>query len=85
MPYSTPSFLNVAVLHYNVSTKTIQSNLQVALSWLMHSIHCGSTIFPYKALLRRSAQETLIGCVELQNKKLEGSEHSSCTYIMAQE
>jgi hypothetical protein len=34
-----------------------QSNQQLALSLLMHSIHCGSAVFPYQAL-KRSAQET---------------------------
>jgi hypothetical protein len=44
-----------------------QSNQQVALRRLMHSIHCGSAIFPYQALERRPAQETLMGCEGLRN------------------
>jgi hypothetical protein len=54
----------------------MQSNQQLALSRLMHSIHCGSAIFPYQALERRPAQETLVGWAGLYNKKLEGIEHS---------
>jgi hypothetical protein len=38
----------------------IQSNQQLALSLLMHSIHCGSAVFPYQALEIRQAQETVI-------------------------
>jgi hypothetical protein len=40
----------------------IQSNQQLALSRLMHSIHCGYAIFPYQALEGRPAQETFMGC-----------------------
>jgi hypothetical protein len=36
----------------------IQSNQQLALSRLMHSIHCGNAIFSYQAL-ERPAEETL--------------------------
>jgi hypothetical protein len=43
----------------------IQSNQQLALGRLMHSIHCASTIFPYQTLERRQAQETSIGCEDL--------------------
>jgi hypothetical protein len=39
-----------------------QSTQQLAVSLLMHSIHCCSAVFPYQALERRTAQETLIGC-----------------------
>jgi hypothetical protein len=46
----------------------IQSNQKLALSRLMHSIHCGSAVFPYEALERRSAQGTLTGCAGLHNK-----------------
>jgi hypothetical protein len=55
-----------------------QSNQQLAQSRLMHNIHCGSAIFPYQALERRTAQETLnsLGCAGLHNKKYEGTEHS---------
>jgi hypothetical protein len=56
----------------------IQSNHQLALSRLMHSIHCGSAVFPYQALERRPTQETLIGCAGLHYKKFKGIEHSSC-------
>jgi hypothetical protein len=35
----------------------------------MHSIHCGITVFPYKALERRPAQESSVGCVEQHNMK----------------
>jgi hypothetical protein len=45
----------------------IQINQQLALSWLMHSIHCGSTIFPYQVFERRPTEETLLGCVGLYN------------------
>jgi hypothetical protein len=58
------------------SKGSIQSNQQMALSRLMHSIHCGSAIFPYQALETRLAQETLTGCAGLHNKKFEGTEHS---------
>jgi hypothetical protein len=56
----------------------IQSNQQLALSRLMHSKHCGSAIFPYQALQRRQAQETLLGCAGLHNEKFEGTENSPC-------
>jgi hypothetical protein len=60
----------------------IQSNQQLALSRLMHSIHCRSAIFPYQALGRRLAQETSIGCAGRHNKKFEGIEHWPCiSYI----
>jgi hypothetical protein len=39
----------------------IQSNQQLTLGRLVHRMHCGSAIFPYQALERRTAQETLIG------------------------
>jgi hypothetical protein len=42
-----------------------QLNQKLARSWLMHSMHCGSAIFPYQALERRQAQETLIDCAVL--------------------
>jgi hypothetical protein len=35
-----------------------QSNEQLALSQLMHSMHCGSAVFPYQVLERRTAQQT---------------------------
>jgi hypothetical protein len=54
VPYSTPSSPNAIVLHFSVFAK--------AVSRLMHSIHCGSTIFPYQVLERKPAQDTLIGC-----------------------
>jgi hypothetical protein len=78
LSFVIPSFLNVTVLHYNVFTKAVQSNQQMALSRLMYSMHCVSTIFPYQALERRSAQETVIGCAGLHNIKFEGIEHSLC-------
>jgi hypothetical protein len=34
----------------------------------MHSVHCGSAVFPFQALERRPAQETLEGCTGLKNK-----------------
>jgi hypothetical protein len=45
----------------------VRSNQQLALSRLMHSIYTGSVIFPYQALERRSAQETLVGFAGLHN------------------
>jgi hypothetical protein len=33
-------------------------NQQLALSRLMHRIHCGSAVFPHQALERRTVQET---------------------------
>jgi hypothetical protein len=53
----------------------IQSNQQLALTQIMHSIHCGDAIFPYKVHERRPAQKTLIGCVGLHNSKLGGTEY----------
>jgi hypothetical protein len=53
----------------------MQSNHQLALSRLMHSIHC-SMVCPYQALERipaqenlksYSAQETLMGCAGLHD------------------
>jgi hypothetical protein len=49
----------------------IQSNQQLDLSRLMHSIYCGSAVFPYQALERTAAQETLIGCAGLYNINLK--------------
>jgi hypothetical protein len=37
----------------------IESNQQLALSLLIHNIHCGSSVFPYK-VHKRPAQHTLI-------------------------
>jgi hypothetical protein len=52
---------------------------QLALCRLMHSIHCGSAIFPYQALEGRPAQETVIGCIARHNiKKFEDIGHSLC-------
>jgi hypothetical protein len=66
MPYSIPSEHDCTLLQcFYISC--IQSNEQLALSRLMHSIHCGSAIFPYQALETRPAQETLIGCAGLRN------------------
>jgi hypothetical protein len=45
----------------------IQSNQQLALTRLMHSIHCGSNIFSYQALGGRPAQETLLGSAGLHS------------------
>jgi hypothetical protein len=50
----------------------------MALSRLMHSIHCGSAAFPYQALERRQAQGTSNGYAELHYKKLVDTEHSPC-------
>jgi hypothetical protein len=50
-----------------------QSNQQLAVSRLMHSTHCDSAIFPYQALERKQAQDTLSGCAGLYNK-FEGVE-----------
>jgi hypothetical protein len=47
----------------------MQSNQQLALSRLMHSIYRGSAVFPYQALESRQVKETLIGCAELHNVK----------------
>jgi hypothetical protein len=46
----------------------------------MHSTYCGSAIFPYKALERRQAQETSIGCAGFHNEKFEGIELSHWTF-----
>jgi hypothetical protein len=67
----------------------IQSNQQMALSQLMHSIHCSSAVFPYQAHDRRPAQETFIGCAGLHSiKNLKVldiqsvyNRHSSCVLI----
>jgi hypothetical protein len=42
----------------------ISENSKLALSRLMHSIHCGNAIFAYQTLERKPPQETsgLIGC-----------------------
>jgi hypothetical protein len=40
-------------------------------------------MFPYQALGRTRAQETLIGCAGLHNEKDEDNEHSLCiTYVV---
>jgi hypothetical protein len=55
-----------------------QSNQQLALSQLMHRIHCSSAIFPCQE--RRPAQETLTGCMGL-HKKFKSTEHSPYTEV----
>jgi hypothetical protein len=50
----------------------IQSKQQLALSRLMHNIHCGRAVFQYQALERRTAQQTLMGCAGRITKKFEG-------------
>jgi hypothetical protein len=45
----------------------MQSNQQMALSCLMHIIHCSITIFPYHAFESRLAQETAISCAGLHS------------------
>jgi hypothetical protein len=54
--------------------RCIHSNQQLALSPLMHSIHCSSTVSIPRAW-KKMAQETLIGCVGLHNKKFKVIEH----------
>jgi hypothetical protein len=44
----------------------------------MHCIHCGGAVFPYQALERRQAQETLIGCAGLHKRKFQDIKHSPC-------
>jgi hypothetical protein len=69
-PYSIPPFLNVTVLPLQCLYRgCIQSKQQLALSQIMHNIHCGSAIFSYQTLQRRPSQETLIDCEELHNIK----------------
>jgi hypothetical protein len=49
-----------------------QSDQHLDLSRLMHSIHCGNTIFPYQTLERWPAQETfnrLAGLRSMKNSK----------------
>jgi hypothetical protein len=53
----------------------MQLNHHLALSRLMHSIHCGSGVFPYQALERGAAQDNAIGRAGLRNiKKFEGTD-----------
>jgi hypothetical protein len=64
------SYLNFLTWLYSVTCfyeGCIQSNQQLALSRLMHSINCSSAVFPYQALEMRPAQETLTGCAGLHN------------------
>jgi len=61
----------------------VQSNQQLCLSSLMHSIHCRSNTFTNQALERISSQETLIGCGRMGNiKKLKGTAHLPCTGVL---
>jgi hypothetical protein len=60
---------DVTLPHYNVFATPYVSKQQLALSRLMHSKHCSSTVFSHKALERRPAQETLICCVRLRDTK----------------
>jgi hypothetical protein len=64
MPYrpTIPSFLNVSV--------QCVANQQLALSRLMHSIHCCSAAFIFQALETRPAQETSTVCAGLHNKEI---------------
>jgi hypothetical protein len=45
-----------------VFTKTVAIKSATGSWSVNHSIYCSSTIFPYQALERRKAQETLTGC-----------------------
>jgi hypothetical protein len=47
----------------------ISSNKQLASHLLMHSLYCGSAVYPYQVLERRQPQEMLICCAGLHNKK----------------
>jgi hypothetical protein len=58
----------------------IQANQKLALSRLMHSIHCGCAVFPYQALATKPAQETSIGCMGLRNK--EHNNRSQWTFTL---
>jgi hypothetical protein len=67
MSYSTPSLLNVSVLHYNVSTKAVQwtSNFQqLSLSRLMHST---AVAFYFQT---KNLKDDIFGCVGLRNIKI---------------
>jgi hypothetical protein len=74
MPYFTPSFLDVTVglLPCSVFKKAVYNETSNWLLVLVHSIHCGSAVFPHHAFERRPAQETLIGCVGLHDKQFGG-------------
>jgi hypothetical protein len=54
--------------------RLLQSNQQLDLSPLMHSIHYGSAIFLNQVFERGPAQETSIGFAGLHNKTFEGIE-----------
>lgn len=45
----------------------VQSDKQLPLSRLMHSMYCCSAVYPYQALEGRTAQDTLVGCAGLHN------------------
>jgi hypothetical protein len=55
----------------------IQSNQHLDLSRFLHSVHCGGAVFPYEALERIPAQDTLICCAGLHNN-FKGIELSLC-------
>jgi hypothetical protein len=48
-----------------------KSNQQLAVSQLMHCIHCGSAVFPYYALETRPAQETFKGEPRINKQRIE--------------
>jgi hypothetical protein len=55
--------------------RPVQSNQQLALSRLMHSIHWGNAMFPCQTIERRPARETLKGVGDWVTK-FEDTEHS---------
>lgn len=70
-------FLDVTVLLQCFGKGCIQSNQHLDLSRFLHSVHCGGAIFPYEALERIPAQDTLICCAGLHNN-FKGIELSLC-------
>jgi hypothetical protein len=50
-----------------------QSNQELALSQLMQSLHCRSSIFPYDVRERRPAQEAVLSCVGMHS--IQNSSH----------
>jgi hypothetical protein len=68
VPYSTPAFQNVPVI-LSIFLQRLYRTKSATGSWSVNAQHTFA-VAPYQALERRLAQEALIGCAGLRNKKI---------------
>jgi hypothetical protein len=47
----------------------LQCNQRLAVSWFIHSIHCGSSVFSYQGLESRPAQGDLAGLHNIETRR----------------